>query len=192
MCRAWNFGVDRCLRRLLSDPDILEDVRKRSARTTQDSATFYGSPQYKQLNTDCAGALQDPKYLTLLLSIGGDGVQLLNWGCRTATVIGLKCEDLRPERIQTGRAVVPLMVIEGPQEPSVLNHALEETAAFFLKHCPSSDGKGLLRAHISCSACVIYAHALHKPLRYRCSSSEWFKFNLLGLLCTGSIAMSMK
>jgi hypothetical protein len=164
ICRAWYFGVQRCLRRLLSDPDNLEDVCNRSARTTNDSATFYGSPQYKQLNIDCGGALDNKKYLTLLLSLGGDGVQLLNWGCRTATVIGLKCEDLCPERVQSGRAVVPLMVIEGPQEPSVLNHALAKAAAFFLQHCPSSDGKGSLHAQTSCNVCARSTHTLNKSL----------------------------
>jgi hypothetical protein len=146
MCRAWCFGVEHCLRRLLSNPDNLADVQARAARTEKEPGTFYSSPQYRQLDKDCAGALSDPNVLTVLLSFGGDGVQMSNWGCRTATVIGLKCEDLRPERVQTGQAVAPLMVIEGEKEPAVLNHLLKDTADFFLKHCPrpSSDGEGLM------------------------------------------------
>jgi hypothetical protein len=97
------------------------------------------------LDADCAGALTNSDILTVLLTLGGDGVQLVNWGSRTATVIGLKCEDLPPDLVQKGLAVKPLLVIEGPQEPSVLNHALQAAADFFTEHAPSSDGSGAKR-----------------------------------------------
>lgn len=83
----------------------------------------------------------------MLVSLGGDGVQLLNWGSRTATVIALKCEDLPPHLIQTGRAVSPLIVIEGPSEPSTLNHVLQNTAAFLEQHAPSSNGLGAVHCN---------------------------------------------
>lgn len=73
---------------------------------------------------------------TLMLSLGGDGVQLLNLGSRTATVIGLKCEDLRRDLVQKAFAVVLIMVIEGRQEPSILKHALGRLAAVSVEHAP--------------------------------------------------------
>jgi hypothetical protein len=142
-CRFWYFGVDQCLRRLLADPVTGPHILSKTARTPDDPSTFHGSEAFRLLDADCAGALTRRDIHTVLLSIGGDGVQLLNWGCRTATVIGMKCEDLPPELVQKGVAIKPLMVIEGPQEPSVLNHALQGAASFFVEHAPSTNGKGV-------------------------------------------------
>jgi hypothetical protein len=129
-----------------------------------DRATFWGSDAFKQLDTDCAHALSSKGTKSVVLSIGGDGVQLLNWGSRTATVVGLKCEDLPPHLALKGKAVRPLLVMEGPQEPSVLNHALQPAADFFVKHAPSHTGTGAGSKPSSQCACTC-RHGL------RCNSS---------------------
>jgi hypothetical protein len=159
------------LQRLLADPVTGSHILSRSAQTTDDPSTFHGSEAFKQLDADCAGALTREDIHSVLLSIGGDGVQLLNWGCRTATVIGLKCEGLPPALVQKGIAIKPLVVIEGPQEPSVLNHVLQGAASFFLEHAPSTNGKGvnqslpasfMTRAK-TCMACynALQPHSIH-------------------------------
>lgn len=141
-CSMWYFDVESSLRRLLSDPEVRRHILARTARRTEDPTSFFASEAYRLLDEDCAKILSDEQVLSIVLSLGGDGVQLLNWGTRTATVIGLKCEDLPPHLVQTGRAVLPLVVVEGPKEPAVLKHILAPAAKFFAKHAPSSDGKG--------------------------------------------------
>jgi hypothetical protein len=152
----------------MADPLTARSILARSARSTPDVGSFFNSEAYKTLDADCAGALSNSAILTILLTLGGDGVQLVNWGSRTATVIGVKCEDLPPDLVQKGLAVKPLLVIEGPQEPSVLNHALQAVADFFKQHAPSSNGSGA-----ECfptedkAACQLpFHHTLHAQHRY--------------------------
>jgi hypothetical protein len=135
-------GMERVVNRLLSNPDIRASVCSREHRTFRDPQSFWGSPQFKQLDDDCAGALTRADVNTLLLSIGGDGVQLLNWGTRTATVFAVKCEDLPGHLVQKGLAATPLMIVEGVQESAVLNHLLQGVAEFFRKHASLTNGQG--------------------------------------------------
>jgi hypothetical protein len=107
--RYWDFGVQQCLDRLMADPLTARSILARSSRSTPDAGSFFSSPEYKLLDADCAGALSNSAILTVLLTLGGDGVQLVNWGSRTATVIGVKFEDLPPDLVQKGLAVKPLM-----------------------------------------------------------------------------------
>jgi hypothetical protein len=129
------------------------EILHKKTRTTADQATFWGSDAYRQLDADCGHSLSKDGVHSIILTIGGDGVQLLNWGSRTATVVGIKCEDLPSHLVQKGKAVKPLLVMEGPQEPSILNHAMVGVAEFFVKHVPSSNGTGANRK--SLSPCVV-------------------------------------
>jgi hypothetical protein len=93
----------------MADPLTARSILARSSRSTPDAGSFFSSPEYKLLDADCAGALSNSAILTVLLTLGSDGVQLVNWGSRTATVIGVKFEDLPPDLVQKGLAVKPLM-----------------------------------------------------------------------------------
>lgn len=139
-------GIHNALAKFLEDPEIRNHIKSRAHRTTDDPSTFFGSQHFKDLDEDCCGILTqaDAAAHTILVGLGGDGVQLLNWGARTATVIALKCEDLPPHLIQTGRAASPLLIIEGPSEPSNLNHVLQHTVGFLVQHAPPSPGEGAL------------------------------------------------
>lgn len=121
-------------------------LRANGGREAPNTGSFFASPAFHQLNADCAGLLTDKERaqrgeLALLLSVGVDGVQLLNWGARTATVVGLKLEEGPEDQVQKAAAVAPLLVIEGPQEPSKLAPALDKVTDFFVKHAPSTNGK---------------------------------------------------
>lgn len=138
----WDLGIERAMKKFLEDPEIRQCIKEKLHRTVNDPSSFYGSPAFKDLNDDCAGALMMANVLTMLISIGGDGVQLLNWGTRTATVISMKCEDLPMHLVQTGRAVTPIIIIEGPTEPATLDHILRGTADFLGAHAPSHTPNG--------------------------------------------------
>ena len=144
LCRLWCFKPEDTLRRLLADPDVRAHVLSPSHRTTSDGSTFWGSPQFRQLNQDCAGVFDSALLNAVLVSIGGDGVNIVNWGSRTATVIALKLEDLPEHLVQKGLAVAPLIVIEGPQEPSNLDFVYDLVVPFFQHHAPSADHKGAI------------------------------------------------
>lgn len=143
----WFFGVGETLKKILSDPQLRKHALSREHRTTDDSETFWGSDQYKELNKDTAGAAAGS---SVLMSIGGDGLDLNNWGRRTATVWGLKIEDLPAELVQKGSAVAPLVIVEGPQEPANVQPVNELIVAFFKKHQPSADNES---AH--CCSCLL-------------------------------------
>jgi hypothetical protein len=143
VCRLWTFGVEATIRRLLADPEIRSFFLSKAHRTTGDSATFWGSPQFAQLNKDCAGVFDSLVRHAVLFSIGGDGVNIVNWGSRTATVIALKLEDLPDHLVQKGLAVAPLFVIEGPQEPSNLEHVYALAVPYFKEHAPSPNHRGV-------------------------------------------------
>lgn len=160
-CRYWDLGIENAISKFLEDPEIRAHVKSRAHRSTHDPSSFYGSQNFQDLDTDCAGILtqENPTANTMLISLGGDGVQLLNWGARTATVIALKCEDLPPHLIQTARAVSPLIIIEGPSEPSILDHVLRKTVTFLHNHAPSTSGHS---AHL-----LSIAHSHADDSRYR-------------------------
>ena len=142
----WDFRVGEVVRGLLSDPEVRMHYLSKAHRTTGDDMTFWGSEQFRQLNADCAGVFDDELLHAVLVSIGGDGVNIQNWGSRTATVIGLKLEDLPPHLVQKGLAVAPLFIIEGPKEPAVLQNVYKLVVDFFAKHAPSTDGVRALPA----------------------------------------------
>ena len=132
------------IRRLLSDPQVRAHYLSRAHRSTDDDGTFWGSRQFKQLDKDCAGVFQYAGMDAVLLSIGGDGVNIVNRGSRTATVIALKLEDLPDYLVQKGAAVAPLFVIEGPQEPANLKYVYQRAVKFFCEHAPSTNGTSAL------------------------------------------------
>jgi hypothetical protein len=73
-----------------------------------------------------------------MLEIGGDGVSLLNFGVRSATVLAIRCMDLLAELSHTAKVYRPLIVIEGPGEVSTPNHIFGPTVEFFCRHSPTA------------------------------------------------------
>ena len=136
VCRLWFFSPLLFINRLMADPKLAPHLYKQRHRTYNDDQSFWGSPAFQHLNSALGGRLTqtDSPFKTLVFGIGIDGVQLLNWGSRTATVVGLKCEDLPPSLAFKNSATFPVMIIEGKQEPHVMNHALQLVIDFFKKH----------------------------------------------------------
>jgi hypothetical protein len=122
------------IRPFFGHPKLAPHLINQLHRTTDDPQTFCGSPAFKQLDQDLDGALANSDILTVLVSLGMDGVQILNWGSRTLTVIGIKCEDLPPHLVQSNLAICPTIVIEGKHEPHMLGDVLKLLVKFFLKH----------------------------------------------------------
>lgn len=131
-CRLWFFSPELFLRRLFGNPDLSQHLFWQRHRSVNDDQTYWGSPAFKLLDQDVDGALTQPRnFKTILLGIGADGVQLLNWGTRTATLIGLRCEDL-PGHLRAKKvATFPVIIIEGKSEPHVLTHALRLVVSWF-------------------------------------------------------------
>jgi hypothetical protein len=79
---------------------------------------------------------------TLLLEIGGDGVQL-SLGNHTTMVMGVRCEDLPPEVSHSKTGWRILLIVEGPKECTNLNYVLQPTVDKLLELCPRISGAGL-------------------------------------------------
>lgn len=120
-CRGWYIPVEEIVQQWCSNPIFGQHILEQKHRTIDDSETFFGSPAYRQLDCDLGGALSNPNMRTLLLAGGLDGVQLLTFGKRTATIYGIKLVELPPELVQTADAVKVCIIVEGRHEPHRLN-----------------------------------------------------------------------
>lgn len=124
--------------RMFADPVLAPHLLDPKHRTVSDDQTFWGSPEFRELDEHLGNVLTRQEgqdgIMHVLVSLGMDGVQLLNWGSRTATVAGIKVEDLPAHLSQTKAAVFPVMVIEGVQEPHNIQPALQLIVDFFHDH----------------------------------------------------------
>ena len=104
---------------MFANPTLAPHLVNQAHRTVNDPESFWGSPAFKELNESVGGALTDSPAGTvcIIMSAGIDGVQLLTFGKRTATVLGSKVEDLPPALVQTALAVLPSLIVEGRHEP---------------------------------------------------------------------------
>lgn len=122
---------------MFADPMFAENQVTAEQKAQGESHTYYGSPAFLELNDVCNGRLTNPSFKSSLWILGADGVQLLNFGARTACIIGLKCEDLHPAVAHTKIAYRPLLVLEGcGGEPKALHEVLRPTVNFFRECAP--------------------------------------------------------
>ena len=67
---------------------------------------------------------------------GADGAQLFETQQYGAFVCGLKLQELHPSLASKHEAFAPLLLVEGPNEPSTVDSILEDVLQFFKKHDP--------------------------------------------------------
>lgn len=128
--------------------EVVKDMFKNSKfreqyqhdRPYDDPTSYFASAAFKAYDTAANGRVGKDRPAavapTCMLQLGGDGVSLLNFGQRTATVIGIRCEELRGEFSQSHLAWRPIIIIEGPQETAVLHNILEATVNKLRMHAP--------------------------------------------------------
>ena len=109
-------------------------------RPYTDPTSFFASQAFKAYDEATGGRVGPGRPAnvapTVMLQLGGDGVSLLNFGQRTATVIGVRCEELPGEVSQSHMAWRPVIVIEGPKEVTVLHNILANMVSQLQKHAP--------------------------------------------------------
>lgn len=124
--------------------DMFKDPKFRdlyqAGRQYDDASSYFSSAAFKAFDAAAGGKVgpdrPDPFPPTCMIQLGGDGVSLLNFGQRTATVIGVRCEELPGEVSQSQLAWRPFIVIEGPKEPSRLHDILAHTVRELREHGP--------------------------------------------------------
>lgn len=67
---------------------------------------------------------------------GADGAQLFDSKQYGALICGLKLQELHPSLASKVEASAPLLVVQGPTEPTTLRFILQDLVDFFLKHDP--------------------------------------------------------
>ena len=136
LCRGWYFPLAEILQRLFANPTLAPHMVNQQHRTVGDPESFWGSPAFKGLCEDAGQVMAHPgdDAVCLLMSGGIDGVQLLTFGKRTATVLPLRVEDLPGHLVAKDIAVVTSMIIEGKHEPHELNDALDLPVSDYGKH----------------------------------------------------------
>ena len=142
LCSGWYIPVEEIVQQWCSDPVLGQHILNQEHRTTDDPETFFGSPAYRQLDEDLGGALSNPNIRTLLLTGGLDGVQLLTFGKRSATIFGVQLRELPPHLVQTAGAVRICIVVEGRHEPHRLNSIFKRFVS-----CIDDNGRALLLSH---------------------------------------------
>lgn len=145
-CRYWDFGVVPVVKDMFQDPNFREHYQQ--PRRYDDPSSYHASQAFKDYdraaNYRCGQARGEGIPATCMFQIGGDGVSLLNFGQRTATVIGIRCEELPGEASQSNMAWRPIIIVEGPKETTNLKHILRDTVTQLCMHAPmGSDGKSI-------------------------------------------------
>lgn len=137
-CRYWDFGLVNVLTSMFQNPKFRRMYR--TGRRYDDPTTYFGSPAFKAYDAAMNERVGEnrPNHVppTCMFQLGGDGVSLLNFGQRTATVIGVRCEELPGEVSQSHLAWRPIIVIEGPKETMVLHEILAATVRQLQAHAP--------------------------------------------------------
>lgn len=140
----------QAVRDMFADPTFRSLYEK--GRNYTDPASYFASNAFRAFDGDCHGRVGPDRpinvHRTVMLQFGGDGVSLLNFGQRTATVIGVRCEELPPEFGHSRLAWRPVIVVEGPKEPSNLSGIMARTIQALQAHGPVSMGGAALSVHV--------------------------------------------
>lgn len=121
-----------------------------------DASTYFGSEAFRVYDATAFGRVGPGRphgvLPTIMIQLGGDGVSLLNFGNRTATVIGIRCEELPEEGSQSNLAWRPVIVVEGPKETTALHGIMAQTIRELQEHAPV--------AMLGAGSCAIFASFL--------------------------------
>jgi hypothetical protein len=141
--RCWDFGLVN----VVKDMWACSKFRKSwcSEVDYNDPASFHGSKAYFQTEDDCGGLLRHgcepvpggPQYETMHIQLGGDGLNMNIFGCYSAQVFGVRCEDMHADDSFTRMACRVLYVVEGPKECTNHNHILQPTIDAAMRYCPA-------------------------------------------------------
>lgn len=125
---------------MFADPKFRLLYDNGRCRKYDDNTTYFGSEAFRRYDGKALGRVGPGRpqgvLPTIMLQVGGDGVSLLNFGNRTATVIGIRCEELPPEASQSNLAWRPVIVVEGPKETTALNGIMANTIRQLQEHGP--------------------------------------------------------
>jgi hypothetical protein len=116
-----------------------------SAVDYKDPASYHGSECFKGIEADCGSFRHHgkpaspgrPQHETMHLQGGGDGLNMNIFGCHSAQVFGLRCEDLHPDDSYRRMAWRIVLVVEGPRECTNLNSALRLVVDEFVQYSPT-------------------------------------------------------
>jgi hypothetical protein len=141
--RCWDFGLTNVVRDMWS----CSDFRKSwcNGINYDDPTSFHGSKAYRQTEADCGGLLRHgdepedggPEYETMHLQLGGDGLNMHIFGCYSAQVCGVRCEDLHADDAYTRKAWRILYIVEGPKECANHNQILQPTINAAMRYSPA-------------------------------------------------------
>ena len=132
--RLWFIVPTEFLQRLFANPDFAAHLLAQLHRTVDDSQTYFGGEAFARFSAYHGGVMLSDGVVTVLFTVGQDGVKLVNIGIRTATLVLLHCEDLPPHLVQTLAALFPAIVIEGRHEPHNLKWVLQLLVDWFWEH----------------------------------------------------------
>jgi hypothetical protein len=142
-CRCWDFGLTEVVKDMWSNSDFRKSWC--SEIDYKDPATFHGSKAYRQTEEDCGGLLRHgrqpvaggPLHETMHLQLGCDGLNMHIFGCYSAQVCGVRCEDLHADDAYTRKAWRVLYIVEGPKECTNHNQILQPTINAAIRYSPA-------------------------------------------------------
>lgn len=126
---------------MFQDPAFRKEYMQ--PRNYDDPTSYHACDAFKAYDDAAGGNVgqnRPPGFpATCMFQLGGDGVSLLNFGQRSATVIGVRCEELSGDVSQTHMAWRPVIIIEGPRETTNLRHILANTVQQLCNHSPMAN-----------------------------------------------------
>lgn len=140
-CRYWDFGILPVIQDMFKDPAFRAGYKQ--PRAYDDRTSYFACEAFKEYDAAAngkAGMHRPPNSPpTCMFQLGGDGVSLLNFGQRSATVIGVRCEEMPGDVSQTRLSWRPVIIIEGPRETTNLQYIMEDTVKQLCMHAPMAN-----------------------------------------------------
>ena len=137
-CRFWDFGIAESVKMCFQD-DSFRNAHGRG-RNHSDPSSYFASKAFLALDEKCGWKLGRwrPGDCTAssLWQIGADGVRLITFDQRTATVYAIRCEELPANMGCIRAAWQPFLIVEGPKESTNVTHILSSTIKTLCKHAP--------------------------------------------------------
>ena len=157
MHRYWDSGIVEVIKDMFKGSKFRDQYHQPCKY--EDPTSYFAKAAFRAYDSTANGRVSKDKpdhvFPSCMLQLGGDGVSLLNFGQRTATVIGVRCEELCGEFSQSNLAWRPVIIIEGPKETMVLHNIMKATIDKLRRHAPMKNVGvylGQVSLHLLCTS----------------------------------------
>lgn len=112
------------------------DFRANLGKGREGPAALFSTPAMKKQLEILMNLNSEEHFVIITFELGGDGVNILNFGSRTVSIIAVRCLDLPGSMSHSKASYRPIAIIEGRPEKTALDAIVDMIAEDFLKYYP--------------------------------------------------------